>query len=268
MTVINNRGVSAIESAFERGKILIPYLVAGFPDEKSSLECMKAAFNAGADMLEIGVPFSDPIADGAVIQHAQDRALRNGMTLRKTLRLAADLAADQKKTVSKPLILMCYYNPILHFGIERFVDSALESGVDGVIVPDLVPDEAELLIESARKKNFATVFLAAPNSSEKRLRLISKSSSGFIYALGLEGVTGERDKMSDKLSTFVENIRSIDKSENKKAHRVGIGFGVSKPEHFKMLSAIADGVIVGSAVVRRAESSPQAVREFIEELRR
>jgi len=144
----------------------------------------------------------------------------------------------------------------------------LESGVDGVIVPDLVPDEAELLIESARKKNFATVFLAAPNSSEKRLRLISKSSSGFIYALGLEGVTGERDKMSDKLSTFVENIRSIDKSENKKAHRVGIGFGVSKPEHFKMLSAIADGVIVGSAVVRRAESSPQAVREFIEELRR
>ncbi len=258
------RGVAAVESAFAGGTALIPYLVSGYPDRSRSIACMEAALASGAEMLEIGVPFSDPVADGKVIQAAQDSALARGSTLRSTLETVAEL----RSRTARPLVLMCYYNPILRMGLARFIEAAMEAGIDGAIVPDLVPDEAWAFIEESRARSFALVFLASPNAPEVRLRRVARVSTGFVYALGLQGVTGERDRVDAQAGPFLERLRAAERSTGTEPRkRIAVGFGVSRPEHFRDLAGRADGVIVGSAVVKRMAESPESVAAFLRGLR-
>lgn len=258
------RGIAAVEGAFAKKPALIPYLVAGYPDLDRSRDCIRAAIEAGADMIEVGVPFSDPVADGKVIQAAGEVALANGMTLRG----AIDLVAGLRRETATPMLLMSYFNPIYSMGVGRFIDAAVAAGVDGAIIPDLIPDEAWGVIQAARKRDFALVFLAAPNAPESRLAQIASASSGFIYGLGLEGVTGERKELNDSLAPFIARLRAAVRSvPDRAAKAIAVGFGVSNREHFAAIGAMADGVIVGSAVVRRSSESPAAVGRFLRELR-
>ncbi len=259
------RGVRSVEAIFERGKALIAYLVAGHPSVAASRECIQAAIEGGADLVEVGVPFSDPIADGKTIQAAGEIGLRNGMTLRRSLELIAEI----RRAHSTPMVVMSYYNPILRLGCDNFVKEAMNHGVDGMIVPDMIPEEAGDLAAASTARDFAFIHLEAPNSGDTRLEYICRSSTGFIYCLGLEGVTGERDSLQDSIGPFLSRARKAEERTREKGKKkaIAVGFGVSRPEHVRKLSGLADGVIVGSAVVRRAGESPEAVARFIRELK-
>lgn len=257
------RGCPAIEAAFAGKRCaLIGYLMAGYPDERRFLDCARAALDAGVDMLEVGVPFSDPIADGKVIQAASDAALRNGVTLRKVLAMVTEL----RRTHAQPILLMSYLNPVRAYGIEAFLKSAHEAGVDGAILPDLIPDEAAALRSACGKAAFALVNLAAPNATDERLARVLKETTGFLYALGLEGVTGERDTLSPALDGFLKRLHAA-RSAVTPATKIAVGFGLSRPEHVALLAGRVDGVIVGSALVRRAAESAQSVASFVAGLR-
>lgn len=217
----------------------------------------------GADIIELGVPFSDPLADGTTIQRASQRALQRGVDLAGVLKTADEV----RKGSSIPLVLMSYYNPILHYGLDRFVDDATEAGVDGLIVPDLPPDEAGDFLKIAQPRDFDLIFLVAPTSTAKRIRLVSQHTSGFIYCVSLTGVTGARKEIGGGLSDFLKAIRSqTDKP-------LAVGFGISTPEQARRVARLSDGVIVGSAIVNiieGSEDSDAAVRRvavFVGELR-
>lgn len=261
------RGVAAVESAFDRGKALIAYLVAGHPSIAASRECVAAACESGADLVEVGVPFSDPIADGKVIQAAGEVALKNGMTLRRAIEMVSDLRAR----LATPMVIMSYCNPILRMGAggARFIDEARSAGVDGMIVPDMIPDEATEMTATAAERAFAFVPLAAPNARDERLERICRCATGFVYAVGLEGVTGERDRLQDSIGPFLDRLRRAEERVRGSGRRksIAVGFGISSSNHVRALAPKADGVIVGSAVVRRAAESPEAVGRFIRELK-
>lgn len=244
-----------------RQAALIAYLMAGYPDHGGFLASARSAFGAGASVLEVGVPFSDPVADGKVIQSAGEVALRNGVTLRKTIGMVATL----RRETDRPIVLMSYLNPILSMGFERFVDSALAAEIDGVIVPDLLPDEAASEIEIARSRGFALVFLTASNATDDRLGLAMAKTTGFLYSLALAGVTGERESLDGGLLPFVGRLRRIRETCPAKPP-IAVGFGVSKPEHYALLRDEVDAVVVGSALVRRSATAPSAVGEFIRSL--
>jgi len=224
-------------------RAFIPFVVAGDPDLAATEAAARALVRAGADLLEIGVPFSDPIADGPVNQRAAHRALLRGVTLADVL----DLAHRLRPEVTVPVVLLSYFNPILRYGLDRFCADAASSGVDGVVVPDLPPEEADGLIASARPAGVDTIFLLAPTSTDERIRVVAERSTGFVYCVSLTGVTGVRGRLSADLSGLIARIKRLTSTP------VCVGFGVSTPEQAREVARLADGVIVGSALVAELE---------------
>lgn len=260
--------MNRIEKRFEelkkqKKKAFIAYICAGDPDLSTTKRLVLELDKAGVDIIELGVPFSDPMADGPTIQRASQRALKKRVNLPKIFLLIKSL----RKRTEIPLILMTYYNPVYKYGVKRFVRDGKGSGVDGVIVPDLPPEEATELIAASKKNEFDTIFLAAPTSTIERIRLISQKSTGFIYYVSLTGVTGARKKLPSHIR---EHIREIKRISNKP---VCIGFGISNSQQVGELSSFCDGVIVGSAIINRVESRlsdkkriPDKVAAFIKGL--
>ncbi len=255
MTDIMATTQSPIAAAFARAReqgrpALIPYVMAGHPDVAASEALAVALCEAGADVLELGVPFSDPLADGATIQAAAQRALDNGMTPAGTLALAARVTAR----IRTPVVLMGYYNPIFSYGVRRYVEDASKSGVAGLIVPDLPPEEAEPLRSAAAERGIELIFLVTPTSTEERIAQVARmagiTGGGFVYCVSLSGVTGARDRLPEHLAAFVARIR---------AHTslpLAVGFGISRPEHVAEIGHIADGAVVASALLNTVDAAP------------
>jgi tryptophan synthase alpha chain len=242
-------------------KALMPYLTVGFPQTDSALKLVPALIRAGADLIELGVPFSDPLADGATIQAASQCALENGITLNSCL---AQVVQLRSLGIDIPFVLMGYYNPIYQFGIQRFAEEAARAGVDGVIVPDLPPEEAGPLLDVLRAKDLCLIFLLAPTSDTRRIRIVAELSEGFVYLVSLVGVTGARDVLSPDLTTFVERVRQVTDKP------LAVGFGISTPQQAAQVSAVTDGVIVGSALIKAVASTDvpsDAAYAFIKSLR-
>jgi tryptophan synthase alpha chain len=229
-----------LDEVFKKRKgILIPYITCGDPSLSWTERLIASIESAGADIVELGVPFSDPIADGPIIQSAYNRALRKGVTLAKVIQLVKRV----KRSISIPVILLSYYNLIYKYGVKRFVEEAKESGVEGVVVPDLPPEEAEELTSSAKRADFSVIFLLAPTSTNERVNLISSVSEGFVYYVSLTGVTGVRESLVSHLRANLTRIKKLCKKP------VAVGFGISNPAQAKKVARMADGVIVGSAIV-------------------
>ena len=225
----------------KKQKAFISFVTAGDPNLKTTEELVLAFEKNSVDIVELGVPFSDPLADGPTIQASSQRALDKGVNLEKILQSACRIR--QKSSI--PLALMTYYNPVFHFGEEKFIRAAKAAGVDGLIIPDLPPEEAANLIKLAKKADLATVFFVAPTTRAERIKKIAKVSTGFIYYVSLTGVTGARQGVPQDISKHVRLTRRLSKIP------VCIGFGVSTPEQVKTMSKISDGVIVGSAIVKK-----------------
>jgi tryptophan synthase alpha chain len=226
---------------------LIAYIMAGDPTLAETEQLVLELERAGADIIELGVPFSDPIADGPVIQQAAERALRSGTSLRKILPMVKQLRAKTQI----PLVLMAYYNNIHAFGPERFCREAVSAGVDGLIVPDMPPDEAGPLKGPATESGLQLIFLLAPTSTAERRMFVARQSQGFVYYVSLTGITGAKLNNVAEVGRNVEKIRKVSKTP------VAVGFGVATPEDAANVSAVADGVIVGSAIVKRIAAHQQ-----------
>lgn len=245
-------GQSRLDRTFQRlktkgEKALITYLMAGDPSLAETEQLVLALEQAGADIVELGVPFSDPIADGPVIQQAAERALRSGTTLRNILAMVGHLRVRSQI----PLVLMAYYNSIHAFGPERFCREAAAAGVDGLIVPDMPPDEAGPLKGPAAACGLQLIFLLAPTSTAERRAFVARQSNGFVYYVSLTGITGAKLGNVSEIGQSVEQIRGISKTP------IAVGFGVTTPEDAAEISAIADGVIVGSAIVKHIAAGQQ-----------
>lgn len=231
----------------ERRKAFVAFVTAGDPSLERTARAALELDRVGADVLELGVPFSDPLADGPVIQRASDRALRQGTTLARVLELVREI----RRASELPLLLFSYFNPIARYGLDRLARDAREAGVDGVLVTDLPPEEADDWLRAARPCGLDTVFLAAPTSPPDRLRRVAEASRGFVYALSRTGVTGEQQRLSDDAAPLVERLRGFTDEP------VALGFGISTPEQAAAAAAVADGVVVGSALVRFLETEPE-----------
>jgi tryptophan synthase alpha chain len=235
--------MNRIQRVFEKLKnkraAFIPFVVAGDPDLKTTEALALKMAECGADIIELGVPFSDPLADGPTIQTASQRALKNGVNLKEIFRMA-----ERLKGISTPLVLMTYFNPVFQHGLKDFAEDCRRSGIDGVIIPDLPPEEAGPWIRQTKPLNVDTIFLIAPTSSSERVKLASRYGRGFLYYVSITGITGTRGKLPDGLEAAIGEIRKYSPKP------VAVGFGVSTPEQVKEVSRIADGVIVGSAIVK------------------
>ena len=236
--------MSKIEMTFERLRkkgqaALIPFIVAGDPDFETTETLVLKLVQSGANIIELGVPFSDPLADGPTIQAASQRALQNGADLEKIFRLAKTLNG-----VPTPLVLMTYFNPVFKFGMRDFAEKCRTNGIDGVIIPDLPPEEAAPWVREAKAFHLDTIFLVTPTTPPERIKRISRWSRGFIYCVSVTGVTGVRGTMPHGLELAVSQIKGVTQKP------VAVGFGVSTPEQARHLSLFADGVIVGSAIVK------------------
>lgn len=244
-------------------KALIGYLTAGYPTPAMLPGLAAACAEGGLDLLELGVPFSDPLADGPTIQAASQRALAQGQTPARILRQVRGL---RRRGLGLPIVLMTYYNPVLRYGVRRFCMDSARSGADGIIVPDLPPEEAGELKSSTRRAGLDLIFLAAPTSPRERLKRIARASSGFIYYVSLTGVTGARSRLPAELAGGVRALRRMTRLP------VCVGFGVSRPEQVKALARFADGVIVGSALLDRIGKgggrAAARARDFVRGLRR
>ena len=264
------RGVTfALETTIENTNLaigftkrpgLVTYITCGDPDLDTSREVALAAIHAGADVVELGVPFSDPLADGPVIQRASERALKHGTSLGGVLAMAKHI----REQSSAGLIIFSYLNPILQFGLEKFCDAAAEAGVDGALVTDLPVEEAGEYLKAMKAHKLAPVFLAAPTSTEPRLRDVGKHSRGFVYAISRTGITGARQELAADARSLVERLRAYTKLP------IAVGFGVSTPEQFAEVGTFADAAVVGSAIVQRIKENPgreaAAVGEFLASL--
>ena len=226
-------------------RAFMPYLCAGDPAPKLSEKLLLTLEEAGADLIELGVPFSDPIADGPTIQRASERALKHRISLQQILEMVKTL----RHRTDIPIALMSYYNPIFSMGESVFCQAAQDVGVDGVIVPDLPPEEAQPLLDVALQYNLSTIFLVAPTSSPERMQRIASVSTGFVYCVSLTGVTGARATLSDEVAPMITGLRKhTDKP-------ISVGFGVSTPEQAGQVAEVADGVIVGSAIINVIEKN-------------
>jgi tryptophan synthase alpha chain len=225
---------------------LVAYVTCGDPDTRTTREVALAAISAGAEVIELGVPFSDPLADGPVIQRASERALRNGVSLEQVLRLAADIRRES----DAGLTVFSYLNPILRMGLKKFAANAAAAGVDGALITDLPVEEADEYLRHMRKQDLATVFLAAPTSSDERLRRIAEASMGFVYAVSRTGVTGARKELPEDAQKLVRRLRKFTKLP------IAVGFGISAPEQFCSVGEFADAAVVGTAIVQLIERSP------------
>ncbi len=253
--------MSRISSAFCDGrKALISFVTVGYPTIEATLGAVPILVQAGSNIIELGIPFSDPLADGATIQKASHEALHNGVTLRTCL----DTAARLRSETNTPLVLMGYYNPIFSYGTSRFMRSCAEAGVDGVIVPDLPPEEGRELEESARTCGVDLVYLLAPTSTEDRIRLVAAHSTGFVYLVSVSGVTGARTQLPPDLEQFVQRVRHFT------GQPLCVGFGISRPEQASEISRYADGVVVGSKLVQimETETWQSDLKEFVSGLRK
>ncbi len=257
-----------IGAAFERARTdgrtaIIPFVTAGYPTPERSEEWIVALVRGGADLIEIGVPFSDPLADGATVQRTSQVALGHGVTLADAVTMTRRLRED--RGVSVPLLLMGYYNPILRYGLERLAADSAIAGVDGFIVPDLPAEESDELLDVCRKHGLDLVFLLAPTSTDERIEAVARRASGFIYCVSLTGVTGQRDSLPD-LTDYLARVR---------AHTdlpLAIGFGVSTPEHVRQIGAVADGAVIASAMIDFLDTVPEidqsaAAEQFVRGLR-
>jgi tryptophan synthase alpha chain len=242
---------------------LVAYITVGDPDLATTHNIAVAAIDAGADVLELGVPFSDPLADGPVIQRASERAVKNGTRLHDVLALAAALRLERP---SAGLIIFTYYNPVLRFGLENFCTAAEQAGVDGVLVTDMIVEEAAEYLEALHRHHLAPVFLAAPTSPDARLERICAASQGFVYALSRIGITGTRASLASDAEQLVKRLRRFTKLP------IAVGFGISNPEHFAAVGEFADAAVIGSALVATIEQAgpkdaPRSIARFIQGLR-
>jgi tryptophan synthase alpha chain len=240
--------MTRIEQLFRRLKgegraALVGYLTAGDPTPERTPALVAALERGGVDLIELGVPFSDPIADGPVIQRGADRALKAGTTVAKVLEIARQIRAKSEI----PLLLFTYLNPVLRYGLEKLAHDAKAAGIDGCLLTDVSVEEAGPFVEAMRQGGLDTVFLAAPTSTEARLKLIAQYSTGFIYLVSRMGVTGERASLSESLGGLIEKVRGVAKLP------LAAGFGISTPDQAAHVAQIADGVVVGSAIVRLIE---------------
>jgi tryptophan synthase alpha chain len=228
----------------------MPYFTLGYPTQGVSAQIVAAIAQAGADLIELGIPFSDPLADGPTIQRSTQVALEHGMSVPRCLEIIELLRLGG---VSQPLLLMGYYNPILSYGPGRFVEEAARAGADGLIVPDLPPEEASELENHCRAHQLALVFLVAPTSTPERLALVAAHSTGFLYLVSLTGVTGARDRVSSDLEEFIGRVRKVTSLP------LAVGFGISTPQQAVHVGRLAEGVIVGSALIQAAGQSEHPV---------
>lgn len=260
--------MSRIAQTFERlasqGRTaLMPFLTIGYPERDSALSLAQALVAGGADMLELGMPFSDPLADGATIQRTTDIALTNGVDIGFCLETVRQLRAAG---MDIPLLLMGYFNPMFQYGVERFVAEAKAAGADGFIVPDLPPEEADQFHAAAKAHELDLVFLLAPTSTDARIAKIASLSSGFIYCVALRGVTGARAALADDLGDFLARVRQYSQLPR------AVGFGISKPEHVAAVAKMAEGAICASALLDYIGHLPAAERaagaqQFVQSLR-
>jgi tryptophan synthase alpha chain len=263
-----------ISQAFAQAKregrgALMPYFMCGFPSAAQSVELALAAIEGGADIIELGMPFSDPLADGATVQHAGHVALERGMTITGCMKVAQRVSAHS----DVPLILMGYYNPVLAFGIERFCQIAAASGVCGLIIPDLPLEEAAPLQQAAQDNGLSLIYLVPPTTPGERIASIVKMTASqqgsFIYCVSLSGVTGERAQLPLHLRDFIQRVYGYTKEHQLP---LAVGFGLSTPAHIAEVTSYADGAVVGSALVRLIEqSSPEkqveAIKDYVRSLR-
>jgi len=237
---------------------VFPFIPAGYPDLKATRELLPALERAGASGIEVGIPFSDPIADGPVVQEAFTVALSKGLKLKEVLKTVR----EARSSVSIPLMSMVSYSIVYRYGAERYFADAKGAGFDGLILPDLPPPEAEAICEKAKKAGLDTILLVAPTTSQERRKEIARLCSGFIYYLSVTGITGERQKMPEDLAEQLRQLKQMTQTP------ICVGFGISRREHVGQLSGLADGAIVGSAVVRRIkeQAGTEGVEAFVREL--
>jgi tryptophan synthase alpha chain len=241
---------------------LVAYLTAGDPDLKTTREIALAAIDAGADVIELGVPFSGPLADGPVIQRASERAVAKGTSLADVLALAKDLRAARPDS---GLVIFSYFNPILRFGLEKFCAAAESAGVDGVLVTDMIVEEAADYLAALERHHLAPIFLAAPTSPDERLERIAAVSKGFVYAISRVGITGTQQSLASDAESLVKRLRQYTDLP------IAVGFGVSNAEHFAAVGQFADAAVIGSALVAIIEKSkpaeaPNSIARFIQGL--
>lgn len=263
MMTTTKQGLEAIAALFEATKAenrpaFLPYFPVGYPTYEQSVEAIAAMAAVGVDGFEIGIPFSDPLADGPTIQAATQIALENGTTVKTALQAVREL---RERGVTQPMLAMSYVNPLLAYGVDAFVRDARAAGMDGLIVPDLPPEEAHIFAEVCERERMALVFLLAPTSSPARIRLVAGKATGFIYVVSVTGITGERKDLPPDLKAFIERVRSETDSP------LVLGFGISTPEHARMMTGLVDGFIVGSALARAAQDGVDGVRELAGGLR-
>jgi len=253
--------VSRILSVFNKSghTALIPYVTVGYPSLEATLKVVPLLASSGCDIVELGIPFSDPLADGATIQKASFRALQNGVTPKLCLEAAKEL--NQK--VDIPLVFMTYFNPVFSYGLEEFCSACASSGIDGLIIPDLPPEEGSELEAITQRQDIDLIYLLAPTTTEERIRLVAERSRGFIYLVSVTGVTGVRDNLPPGLESFVARVRKT------ATQPLCVGFGISTPEQARRIARIADGVIVGSRIIQLMETDDfiSPVGNFIKELR-
>jgi len=259
----SNCGHAAITAAFAQAKeaercALITYLTLGYPSMSDSMALVPALQAGGADMIELGVPFSDPVADGPAIQKASQVALENGITPQGCFDLVASL---REAGLTVPVLLMGYYNPIYRYGPAHYAQVCAQVGVDGLIVPDLPPEEARPLQDACQEYGLALVYLVSPTTSPERMAQVAEETTGFLYVVSRLGATGVGHAPDEDMSVYLSQVRGLTQCP------MAVGFGISRPEQVLPLREVADGVIAGSAIVRQAEKGPDAVRDLVAALR-
>jgi tryptophan synthase alpha chain len=244
--------MSRISAVFQKAhhKALIPYVTVGYPSLEATKTVVPLLAESGCDIIELGIPFSDPLADGTTIQNASYHALKNGVTPQTCL----DIAGELNKKLNIPLVFMTYFNPILSYGLERFCDACHDSGIDGLIIPDLPPEEGTELGSLLLKKNIDSIYLLAPSSTRERIQLVAGKSSGFIYLVSVTGVTGARESLASDLEVFVKKVRAVARIP------LCVGFGISNPDQAKSVASMADGVIIGSRLIQLMETDTSLVK--------
>ncbi|MFC1949061.1 tryptophan synthase subunit alpha [Chloroflexota bacterium] len=254
--------MSRIDAVFQKPEhtALIAYVTVGYPSIEATLKVVPLLAESGCDIIELGIPFSDPLADGVTIQKASFHSLQNGTTPEVCLEVAGEL----RQRVDIPLVFMTYYNPVFSYGIDKFCKACVNSGVDGLIVPDLPPEEGSVLEKSTREYRLDLIYLLAPTSTEERVGLVGEKSSGFVYLVSVTGITGARDSLPPNLEAFVARVREAISLP------LCVGFGISTPEQASRVAGIADGVIVGSRIIQLMEEdgSMKKAADFAAALRR
>ena len=255
-TTEDELNMNRIENAFKNKPIFMPYFPLGYPDLDTSIDVIEALAKNGADLIEVGLSFSDPLADGPVIQHATQVALEQGITVKKSLEAVKEL---RRRGVDIPLILMGYYNPMLAYGLEKFIHDAEDAGADGFIIPDLPMEESEEFVRASHDSPLPLIPMLAPTSSPERMEMIARNAKEFIYLVSVTGITGERKSLSEGLGDLIAQVREHTSAP------VCVGFGIGTPEQAKGVGKMADGAIVGTALVKTiggSENPVETAREF------